>query len=215
MTDVCARNGSGAGTGLRYLLCGLGLLLALLTASCGNTTFTPGTPLVTLTAQPGRFTSYIVYIDQIYFTATDNSVATLPAVPQRGDLATLPDNANIFTLAPVQEGKYVSATFELNYSGANVTYDIGGQSYQAPPIDPATSKAAGGITVTVKFDPNHPLVINSQTSTPVALNIDLEASNIVSNASGGGLQTTVKPFWTATSVPAYDKQVYARGLYVL
>jgi hypothetical protein len=41
----------------------------------------------------------------------------------------------------------------------------------------------------------------------------LEASNIISHASDGTLQTTVKPFWTATTTPLYTKPVYARGLY--
>jgi hypothetical protein len=215
MTVLRARHSSGAGTGLRYLLCGLGLLYALLTASCGNSTFTPGTPLVTLSAEPGRFSSYIVYIDQIYFTKQDGSTATLPALSQHVDLAHLSTNDNVFTLSPIEEGTYISATVELNYSDSYINYEIGGQSYIAPAIDPATSAAATTVSITIKFDPNHPLVINSQTSTPVQFNIDLEASNIVSNASAGGLQTTVKPFWTATTVPAYTRPLYARGLFVL
>jgi hypothetical protein len=215
-TDLRARHSSGAGTCLRALICGgLGLLAALLTASCGNSTFTPGTPVATLTAEPGRFTSYLVYIDQIYFTRQDNSTATLPAVSQRVDLAHLSTNNNIFTLSPIEEGTYVSATFEINYSDAYITYEANGQAYTTSPVDPATGTTPGVVTVTVKFDPNHPLVIHSQTSTPVYFNIDLEASNVVTSSAPGVLQTIVKPFWTATTVPAYDKPLYARGLFVL
>jgi hypothetical protein len=194
----------------------LGLLLALLTTSCGNSTFTPGTPVVTLTAEPGRFSSYIVYIDQIYFTRQDGSTATLPAFSQHVDLAHLSTNDNVFTLSPIEEGTYVSATVELNYTNASITYLVNGQATALSAVDPATSNAAGAIAVTMKFDPNHPLVINSQTSTPVSFSIDLEASNIVGpNSAGTGMQTTVKPFWIARTVPAYDKPLYARGLFVL
>jgi hypothetical protein len=217
MTDVCARKGSGAGTGLRYLLWGLGLLLALLTASCGNSIFTPGTPVITLTAKPGRFTSYVVRLYQIYFTRSDGNISYIPAVSQLVDLAHLPENEQIFTLSPIEVGTYVSATFVLDYSTPYITVDTGnGQSTLALPIDPSNSGAAGTITVTVKFDPAHQLVINNQNSTPLALDIDLEASNIIGYASDGKtLQTTVKPFWTATTVPSYNKPVYARGLYVI
>jgi len=215
MTDVRARNRSGAGTGLHYLLCGLALLLGLLTASCGNTTFTPGTPVATLKAEPGRFDSYIVYIDQIYFTRQDGTTAILPAVSQHVDLATLSNNIGIYTLSPIEVGTYTSATFELNYSGSYITVDVNGQATTVNPIDPSTSAAAGVVSVTVKFDPNHPLVIKDHNSTPVALDIDLEASNIVGIASDGTLQTIVKPFWKATTTPVYEKPILARGLYVL
>jgi hypothetical protein len=216
ISDGCARKRSGARIGLRYLLCGLGLLLALLSTSCGNSVFTPGTPVVTLTAKPGRFTSYIVYIDQIYFTRQDGSIAELPAITQHADLAHLSDKNSIYTLSPIEVGTYVSATVELNYSGSYITLDNNGTSVLVSPIDPATSASAGVISVTMKFDPNHPLVVSNQNSTPVAINIDLEASNMASVSSDGTTwQALVKPFWTATTTPGYEnKPVYARGLYV-
>jgi hypothetical protein len=215
MTDARARNRWGAGTGLHYLLCGLALLLGVLTASCGNTTFSPGTPIATIKAEPGRFTSYIVYIDQIYFTRQDGTTAILPAISQHVDLASLSSNIGIYTLSPVEVGTYTSATFELNYSGAYITADVNGQSTAVTPVDPSTSAAAGVASVTVKFDPNHPLVIKDHNSSPVAFDIDLEASNIIGTASDGTLQTTVKPFWTATTTPVYNKPIFARGLFVI
>jgi hypothetical protein len=217
MTDVRARKGSGAGTGLRYLLCGLGLLLALLTASCGNSVFTPGTPVITLTAKPGRFTSYVVDLYQIYFTRSDGNISYISAVGQRIDLAHLGDNAQIYTLSPIEVGTYVSASLVLDYSAPYITVDTGnGTSTLVTPIDPSTSAAATTITVTVKFDPAHQLVVTNQNSTPVAFDVDLEASNIVGYASDGTtLQTTVKPFWTVTTTPLYNEPVYARGLFVI
>jgi hypothetical protein len=214
MTVVRARTSPGARIGLRFLLCGLGLAIALLTTSCGSNVFIPGTPVVTLTSKPGRFTSYIVTLVDIYLTDQNGNTFTMPGpYNQRVDLAHLDKYTNVLELYPAEQATYVSATFQIDYSTASIYVDNGGTPTVASPIDPATGTAAGSIAVTVKLDPNHPLVVNNQNSAPLALDIDLEASNIVTNSSGT-LQTTVKPFWVARTVPAYNKPVFARGLYV-
>lgn len=218
MTEGRADIGREVGNGRRHILYGLGLLLALLVASCGTNTYSPGTPVATLSAEPGRFTSYIVSIDQIYFTRQDGTIADWPAysptVDQRVDLAHLSSYASIFLLSPLQAGTYDSATFVLDYTSSYIAVDTGaGLSQQVTAIDPSTSSTAASVSVTVKFDPDHPMVIHSQQSTPVAFDLDLEASNVISQASDGTLQTTVKPFWTATTAAVYDRPVYARGLY--
>ena len=218
MTDVRARTSPGARIGLRNVLCGLGLALTLLlVTSCGNSTFVPGTPVITLSAKPGRFTSYIVTLDTIYLTDKNGNTFTLPPsyTSERVDLANLSRFTDLFETYPAEVGTYVSATFNIDYSSAIINADINGQSVSAPPMDPSTNAAAGIISFTVQFDPNHPLVVNNQTSAPLDLNIDLEASNIITTDSSGNPQTIVKPFWNVTTVPAYDKPVFARGLYVI
>lgn len=217
MTDVCARTSPGAWIGLRRLICGLGLAVALLTvAGCHSTTFIPGTVIVTMSAKPGPFTSYVVTLEQIYLTRNDGNTATLPVVTQPVDLAQLYRNRNLIEVPPVVIGTYVSATFLLVYSGAISAY-VDNQIIQAPAWDPAANAAAGTLTVTVTFDPNHPLVINNQNSTPLDLVIDLEASNLLvpSTTTGTGWQTNVKPFWTASTRPTYDTPIFARGDFVI
>ncbi|MGH8210453.1 MAG: hypothetical protein ACREU6_12860, partial [Steroidobacteraceae bacterium] len=217
MTDVRARTSSGARNGLSFLLCGLGLALALLTASCGNNIFVVGTPVVTLSAEPGRFTSYIVAIDQIELTGNDGAVVVLPTLNERVDLAHLSSFANLLEAPAVPIGTYVSATFILDYSSptpAYITVDSGGQAFPVSKLLDVTGAAPTTETVTVKFDPNNPLVINTNTSSLVAFDIDLEASNTIT-FTPTGVQVVVKPFWTVTSLPVYTKPVYARGLFVL
>ncbi len=223
MTDVRARTSPGAWTSLRNLLCGLGLLLVLLTAAgCGTSRFTPGTAVVTISAKPGRFSSYIVTLDQILLTRNDGNTVQLPVFNQRVDLAHLDRYVSLLEAPAVEVGTYVSATMQIDYNGAYITADTtdigGGVGTQAPPVDPASTSgaAAGVISVTVQFDPNHQLVITNPTSALLAFDIDLEASNILSSSTttGTGWQTTVKPFWRATTTPAYDQPVFARGLYV-
>jgi hypothetical protein len=217
MTDVRARTATGARTGLHYLVYGFGLLLALLSASCGNTIFQVGTPVITLTAKPGRFASYVVTIDAIELTRDDGAVVELPVVNQRVDLANLSAYANLLEAPAVQIGTYVSATLLLDYtSSANeINVKINGGVYPTTLYDGATQTAPVTETMLVKFDANHPFVITDQQSSVMAIDIDLEASNIIGPPVNGISQVTVKPFWNVTSQPAYDKQVFARGLYVL
>lgn len=215
MTDVRARTTTGARNGLRYLVYGCGLLLALLTASCGNTIFSVGTPVITLTAKPGRFASYIVTIGTIQLTRQDGGIVQLPVVNQRVDLANLSAYANLLEAPAVQIGTYVSATFVLDYSSAQISVKANGGVFPTTLYDGTTKTTPVAETIVVQFPPNQPFVISDQKSSVLSLDIDLEASNIIGAANAGSYQVTVKPFWNATSQPAFEKQVFARGLYVL
>jgi|SRR6185437_5533026 len=104
MTDVRARTTTGARNGLHYLVYGFGLLLALLTASCGNGVVQVGTPVITLTAKPGRFASYIVTIGAIELTRDDGVVVQFPSVNLRVDLANLSTSVNMLEAPAMQVG---------------------------------------------------------------------------------------------------------------
>ncbi|HEY6922513.1 MAG TPA: DUF4382 domain-containing protein, partial [Steroidobacteraceae bacterium] len=210
MTDVRARTATGARNGLRYLIYGFGLLLALLAASCGNQIFQVGTPVVTLTAKPGRFATYIVTIAAIELTRDDGSVVELPAINQRVDLANLSAYSNLLEAPAVQVGTYVSATFILDYTTPQVSVKVNGGVSSTSLYDGATQKAPVSETILVKFPADHPFVISDQKSSVLAIDIDLEASNIIGPGSGGVPQVTVKPFWNATAQPPYDQPVFAR-----
>jgi hypothetical protein len=213
--DVRARDLSGARNGLRFILRGLGaLLLLLFVTSCGNNIFLVGTPVITLTAQRGHFTSYLVNIDQIEMTRQDGSVIELPMINERVDLANLGDTVQILAAPAVQVGTYVSVTFFLDYSSASITYESLGQAVSTTLTDASTSTTPGVDTVTVVLDPNNPLVIGNQTSSLVNFNIDLEASNTVNVQAALPLPVTVHPFFTATSQPAYTEPLFTRGTFV-
>jgi hypothetical protein len=223
MIDVCARDNSGARNGLRFLLRGLSVVLAILfVTSCGNSIFIVGTPVITLTAQRGNFTSYMVSIDAIEFTRNDGSVIPI-AMPQstftgspglRVDLAQLSNFVQLLEAPALEEGTYVSATIFLDYSTANVTIDENGQVGATTLIDASTGTTPTTDTITVKFDPNNPLVIGNQTSSLVNFNIDLEASNTINIPNGFPAVVTVHPIITVTAAPVYEKPVYTRGVFV-
>ena len=220
MIDVRARDNSGARNGLRFLLRGLSAALAILfVTSCGNNLFIAGTPVITLTAQRGQFTSYIVTIDQINMTRLDGTVIELPvpnpsAGGSRLDLAQQAGFVQLLEAPALQEGTYVSATFFLDYAGASVTIDDNGYSGATTLIDSSTNTTPATDTITVVFDPNNPLVIGNQTSSLINFNIDLEASNTINIPNGIPAVVTVHPIITATAAPVYQQPVFMRGLFV-
>ena len=216
MIDVRARNNSGARNGLRFLLRSLGALLAVLfITSCGNDIFVVGTPIITLTAQRGHFTSYIVTIDEIEMTRKDGTVIELPTVSERVDLANLPNFVQLLEVPAIGVGTYVSATFFIDYSTPYITIDANGQTLLASTlIDSSTGSTPTVDTITVNFDPNNPLEINSQQSSPVNFNIDLEASNTIDGNDATSATVTVHPMFTVTAQPVYQQPVFARGLFV-
>ena len=191
------------------------LVAVLFISSCGNSIFQVGTPVITLTAQRGHFTSYIVTIDEIEMTRKDGTVIQLPIVSQRVDLANLGNFAQLLGAPALGIGTYVSATFFIDYSAAAVYVDDNGTSYAGVLTDGSTATTPTVDTITVKFDPNNPLVISNQVSATVNFNIDLDASNTIDYP---GLATTipivVHPIATVTANPTYSQPVFARGLFV-
>ena len=215
MIDVRARDLSGARNGLRFILRGLGALLVLLfVTSCGNSIFIVGTPVVTLTTQRGHFTSYVVNIQTIQMTRKDGTVQQLPTFNLRVDLAQISKYVNLLETPAFGQGAYVSATIVLDYTAPYVTVDAGGQAAATTLIDSQTGTAPTTETFTVYFDPNNPLTIGNQTSTPVNFNIDLEASNTIDTSKGLPATVTVHPVVSVTSTPVYEKPVLTRGTFV-
>jgi hypothetical protein len=215
MIDVRARDNSGARNGLRFLLRGLSAALAILfITSCGNNLFIAGTPVITLTAQHGQFTSYMVQIDQINMTRKDGTVIQLPLTSQRVDLAQQTNFVQLLEAPALEEGTYVSATFFLDYSAAYITIDAGGVAGSTTLVDSSTGTTPTVDTITVLFDPNNPLVIGNQTSSLINFNIDLEASNTVNLAAGLPATVTTHPVITASAAPVYQKPIFVRGLFV-
>jgi hypothetical protein len=215
MIDVRARDNSGARNGLRFLLRGLSAALAVLfITSCGNNLFVAGTPVITLTAERGQFTSYIVTIDQINMTRKDGTVLEIPLVSQRVDLSQQTNFVQLLEAPALEEGTYVSATFFLDYSGAYITIDAGGVAGSTTLVDSSTGTTPAVDTITVLFDPNNPQVIGNQTAALINFNIDLEASNTINLTAGLPATVTTHPVITASAAPVYQKPIFVRGLFV-
>jgi hypothetical protein len=218
MTVLSGRARFGARSVLRALFFGAAAMLGLFASGCGNDQFTNGTPVITFSTTPGPFTAYLVEIDQIMLTRTDNTPVYPLLQPQIVDFTKLNDMPELFGTPAILEGTYTSAAITINYgaslyqAAAQIFIDVNGQSVAVSPVD-STGAAAGSVTYTVKFDPNHPLVITRGTSVPIDFNFDLSASSVL-DTSTSPATLTVHPFISASTLPNYTQPLRARGVYV-
>jgi hypothetical protein len=201
---------------LLWTSCALLLSGTALLASCsGYDNITYGTAVVTMSeaSDSGGFTSYIVNVDAITLTRNDGFVDPILSTPETIDLVKLHDLSELVQAPAVPVGTYTSLALTLDYTLANITVAVNGVPTTAAPVD--TSGAAMLVaTLTVNFDPNNLLVINSQECTRLALDINLAASNTI-NFSASPLTVTAQPTMTATVAPADQTVLRARGVFVI
>jgi hypothetical protein len=184
--------------------------MALFAGCGGNTNVTYGTAVISVQDTSGAFLSYQVGIDSITLTRNDGIIVEPLATPQTVDFTRITDIAELLGSPAVPIGTYLSASITLDYTAASIWVDEGGQAVQLVPVaTDGTVMTAAVITVT--FDPNDPLVINSQQSTRLALDVNLAASNTLDIASQ---DVTVLPFLYASTAAVDSTPMRARGLYV-
>jgi hypothetical protein len=185
---------------------------ALLAGCSGRSTTAPGTPVITLSDTSGDFAAYRVTIDSITLTNTNGAIATPLLTPESVDLAALTDLAELLEVPAAPSGTYQSATLTLDYTSASIWVNVNGQAVAATAVD-STGNPLTTITITITFDPSHPLVITQGVSTRLAVDIDLAASNSI-NTSTTPATVTVRPFPVMTPAPADATLTRARGLLV-
>jgi len=186
---------------------------ALLAACGGNTLFLPGTPVMSMGSpnNSADFTSYIITVDSITLTAPDGTVAAPLVTVETVDFATQNFLTELVSAGPVPEDTYTSATIVLDYTTPSIWLKGDGLPVSATPVTPAGA-AVGAVTLTVTFDPNHPLVVNNNQSIRLHIDFDLSASNTVTNTSPGAV--AVQPFATIGPAPVDSTVMRARGLFV-
>jgi hypothetical protein len=207
-----ARARTGALGALRLWICGFVAALAAALAGCStNTNVSNGTPVVTVTAQAAQaFSTYVVGISLYSLTRTDGYIA-YPAgytAEEFADLTQRVDLTELLNAVGIPTGTYKSLVIGIDYS-VPIVY-LNGQSTAATVENTSGTVDPGIVYVTVRLDTAHPLVVNLNQSTPLALDFNLAASNTVS-----GDTVIVHPFVEATTTPSDPEPVRARGLIVV
>jgi hypothetical protein len=205
MTVVRTRRSRSARS-LAALACGCTVLLG---GCSGRSSTAPGTPVITLSDTSGDFAAYRVAIDSITLTNTNGAIVTPLLTSESVDLAALTDLAELLEVPAAPSGTYRSAALTLDYTTASIWVNVNGQAVSATAVD-STGKALTTITITITFDPNHPLVITQGQSTRLAIDIDLAASNSI-NTSTTPATVTVRPFPVLTPAPADATPIRVRG----
>jgi len=198
-------------------LTALALGFTALLAGCGNSTsFTPGTPVITLSDTSGEFATYRVTLDSISLTDSNGAIAIpfqlTASEPDNVDLAALTDLTELLAVPAAPLATYKSATLTLDYSNARIWVNVNGQAVAATPVS-STGTALTTDSVTITFDPSHPLVISQGQSTRLAIDFNLAASNSINTATTPPT-VTVRPFVVMTPAPADATVMRARGLLV-
>jgi hypothetical protein len=194
------------------LLCAV----AILAAGCHNNNYTSGYGIawVTMTDEPGDYTSYIVTITSVTLTDNLGNVVSAAGVPEIVNFAQLNNYAELWSSSGIPNGTYLSATINLDYTNAAITVMVNGVPQAAKLLDYTTGTAPTTYAVTVKFDPANPLVITptyaSTSAQRLAIDFNLAASGRVDLATSPAT-VLVRPFLTAGILPADTKLIRVRG----
>lgn len=193
--------GSAAGTSATQTV-GTSAMQTACSSSCGAS-------MLTLTDAKGDFLSYTVNLTSLQLqTAAGASVETLPAVT-KVDFSQLVDLTEVISAGQIPAAEYVSATLTLDYTGANITADDGtGKAVALKPVDANGAALTGPVSVSVKLDDAHHLIITPGRTGRLAFDFNLAASNTVDLAAA---TVTVSPTLVASVVPSDNKQVRVRG----
>jgi hypothetical protein len=207
-----SRNFSSARLGVSALLCAV----AIFAAGChrNNQTSGYGVAWVTLTDQPGDFSSYIVNVDSITLTRSDTASVTALGSPETVDFTKLGDLSELWGGATIPIGTYTSASIVLDYTNAEISVMVGGVPQKATVVD-STGKAVTLQTIQVNFDPAGQLTVPSTYATTsaqrLAIDFNLAASTVSVNTTTTPATVTVRPYLTVGVAASDQKLIRVRG----
>jgi hypothetical protein len=206
------RNFRSARLGVSALLCAV----AIFAAGChrNNQTSGYGVAWVTLTDQPGDFSSYIVNVDSITLTRSDNAVVTALGTPETVDFTKLSDLSELWGSATIPIGTYTSASIILDYTNAVISVMVGGVPQKATVVDSA-GKAVTTQTINVILDTAGRLTVPATYATTsaqrLAIDFNLAASTVSVNMATTPATVTVKPYLTVGVAASDQKLIRVRG----
>lgn len=185
--------------------------VALLAGCGGSDVVIYGTGVFTVQASNAElFTAYRVNVDSITMTRNDGIVVEPLLYPQTVDFTQITDIGELLGAPAIPVGTYTSATITLDYSQPAIYVESGGNAFPLEAVG-SDGTVQSVLTVTIVFDSAHPVIINSQQSTRIALNVDLAAFN---NLDVGAGKVTVAPYAFMAAAPVDKTPLRSRGLFV-
>jgi hypothetical protein len=187
----------------------------LIAAGCHNHNLNSGFGVawVSLTADTGNFTSYLVTINSVVLTGKTVGSVTAVGVPEVIDMTKLTKFSELWSTASVPVDTYTQATITFDYSNAQIYAMVNGVPTLVKPLD-SNGAALTSVTVVVNLDPNNLLTLQPTYATSNALrlafNFDLAVSNVL-NLTASPPTVTVKPYMTVATSAADNKLIRVRG----
>lgn len=194
------------------------LCFAALLAGCHrnpNTSYY-GIAWITLTDEPGDYTSYVVTIDSVTLTRNDGVVVTAVGTPEIIDLTQIHNIAELWSSGAIPDGTYVSATITVDYTDAAISVLVNGVPTAASSVrDYTTGDVATTYAITIDFDPqNQPTITPTYASTSATLlsiDFNLAASGRTVITAAGVPTVYVRPFVTIGNLASDTKLIRVRG----
>jgi len=158
-----------------------------------------GIAWVSVTAEPApQYASYVVTIDSITLTRSDNTVYTAVATPELVDLTQINNFAELWSSGAIPNGTYIAATITLDYTTAEIairkgdvavpcTLGVATSGSGCGVLDAATKATPTTYALTVVFDPaNQPTITPTFASTSAALmTVDIDLPDHVCTVADG------------------------------
>jgi hypothetical protein len=180
-----------------------------------------GIAWVSVTAEPApQYASYVVTIDSITLTRSDNTVYAAVATPELVDLTQINNFAELWSSGAIPNGTYIAATITVDYTPVSaggssvIAVRKGNVPVIATVLDAQTKAMPGTYALTVVFDPaNQPTITPTFASTSAALmavDIDLPGSGYI-DTSTATPTVYVRPYMTIGHQPSDTKLIRVRG----
>jgi hypothetical protein len=172
-----------------------------------------GVAWITLTDEPGDFTSYIVTVDSVVLTGKTYGLITTIATPEVVDFTQLVNFSELWSSAPIPVDTYTEATVTLDFTNAQIFVQVNGVPVQAKVVD-STGAAATVIALTLVLDPHNQLTFQptfaSTNALRLAFDYDLAASSQV-DLTTNPPTVTVNPYMTVATSASDNKLIRVRG----
>jgi hypothetical protein len=177
-----------------------------------------GTAMVTLSDAPGDFLSYIVNVVSLSLTRSDGTVVQTVPVTAQEDFAQLVNLSDLISAQQIPEGRYVSASITLDYSGATIVVDNGTTGVTIAPANiingttslPLVAPNPTQVTLTLNLG-DTPFVVTPNVISNLALDFNLLASNTITPSDTDPTTVTVNPTLTASLAPDTTRQIRIAG----
>jgi hypothetical protein len=182
--------------------------------SGGAATGATGIVNIGLTDAPGDFLSYTIDVTSLTLTKANGTVVETLPQKTRIDFAQYAELTEFLTGATVPAGDYVSATLHADFTNAEIAVDDG--SGKPVVVAPADIRDTQGnpvttLSMTVKLDDAHHLVIVPGVPALLDLDFHLAASNLVDMSNPARPVVTVTPVLLADVDPDLSKPHRIRG----
>lgn len=170
------------------------------------------TLIVGLTDAEGDVISYSLDVEGLSLERSNGDVVQILPAQTRVDFAQLTDLTELVSAVFLPPGVYVGGSIQINYDGAEIFVEAGGDIVAADPVD-ESGDALGTVDLRIDLPADEQLNLTRGRAAFLSIDFDLAASHTV-DTSVAPPQIMTEPFITAEIEPVDEKEIRVRGALV-